>query len=282
MRTTPLAGLRVTPTDGACVRSFDLTHTSTALCRSSHQIVIKELVGLTAGAYRSLWTFISKHDLVGKVTWSNAPPDDPALDLFMEPRLLHAVDRPGIMFRVVDVPNALLGRGYSGGAGSVTLRVVEDTLAPWNAGWWRLSVAEGGEPSVEQLSEADAAGEEVLTFDAIRQLGLLFVVSTPPLLLWHDSCRQRNGRAGRADGKRPRVEGACDRAVGGVARGGPAFRDADAAPLPRPFLSAAAGGAVRGGQAFRDAGAAPLSRPLMAAAAPNVPLSEASSGRATG
>ena len=169
------------------VRSFDLTHTSTALCRSSHQIVIRELVGLTAGAYRSLWTFISKHDLVGKVTWSNAPPDDPALDLFMEPRLLHAVDRPGIMFRVVDVPNALLGRGYSGGAGSVTLRVVEDTLAPWNAGWWRLSVAEGGEPSVAQLSEADAAGEEVLTFDAIRQLGLLFVVSTPPLLLWHGS-----------------------------------------------------------------------------------------------
>ena len=96
-----------------------------ALCRSSHQIVIKELVGLTAGAYRSLWTFISKHDLVGKVTWSNAPPDDPALDLFMEPRLLHAVDRPGIMFRVVDVPNALLGRGYSGGAGSVTLRVAD-------------------------------------------------------------------------------------------------------------------------------------------------------------
>ena len=80
------------------------------------------------------------------MTWSNAPPDDPALDLFMEPRLLHAVDRPGIMFRVVDVPNALLGRGYSGGAGSVTLRVVEDTLAPWNAGWWRLSVGEGGEP----------------------------------------------------------------------------------------------------------------------------------------
>ena len=124
------------------------------------------------------------------MTWSNAPPDDPALDLFMEPRLLHAVDRPGIMLRVVDVPNALLGRGYSGGAGSVTLRVVEDTLAPWNAGWWRLSVGEGGEPSVERLSEADAAGEEVLTFDAIRQLGLLFVVSTPPLLLWHGSCHK--------------------------------------------------------------------------------------------
>ena len=42
----------------------------------------------------------------------------------------------------------------------------------------------------QQLSEADAAGEEVLTFDAIRQLGLLFVVSTPPLLLWHGSCHK--------------------------------------------------------------------------------------------
>ena len=31
-------------------------------------------------AYRSLWSFLAHHDLVGRVRWNDAPADDPAWD----------------------------------------------------------------------------------------------------------------------------------------------------------------------------------------------------------
>ena len=42
-----------------------------------------------ADAYRSLWSWLARHDLVGRIVWTRAPIDDPALELFVEPRLLN-------------------------------------------------------------------------------------------------------------------------------------------------------------------------------------------------
>ncbi len=108
----------------------------------SDEIKVRELVWLNADAYRSLWGFLKRHDLVGAVRWANAPGDDPALELFMEPRLLQANDGGSVLFRMVDVPTALASRGYVN-EGAVTLRVTDDTIAPWNEGTWTISVANG-------------------------------------------------------------------------------------------------------------------------------------------
>jgi len=54
-------------------------------------------------AYRSLWSYLARHDLVGCIRWENVPMDDPAPDLFAEPRLLQTALDEGAWLRVVDV-----------------------------------------------------------------------------------------------------------------------------------------------------------------------------------
>ena len=103
----------------------------------SQEIVIRDFAWLDIDAYRTLWSFLGAHDLVGRVTWNNAPMDDPAVELFAEPRMLHCCDREGSWMRIVDAESALAGRGYQG-AGSVVIEVVGDDLAPWNNGRWHL------------------------------------------------------------------------------------------------------------------------------------------------
>jgi len=118
----------------------------------SQEIVIRELVWLSADACRALWTFIARHDLVGRVRWENAPADDPAWELFVEPRMLNARDREGAYFRIVDVPGALAGRGYDRD-GECVIAVAPDRETPWNNGTWRLSVT-GGRAEVRPTTDA--------------------------------------------------------------------------------------------------------------------------------
>ncbi len=120
----------------------------------NQEIVIRDLAWLSPDAYRSLWSFIRRHDLVGSVRWDNAPSDDPAVELFMEPRLLHARDHEGLWLRMVDVPAALAGRGWNAD-GELSLSVAEDALAPWNTGIWRLSVADGSAEVTPGAASAD-------------------------------------------------------------------------------------------------------------------------------
>ena len=74
--------------------------------------------------------------------WNNAPSDDPAVEYFLEPRLLEARDHEGFWMRLVDVVAALKGRGWTT-EGEVSISVRDDPLAPWNCGHYRLAVAGG-------------------------------------------------------------------------------------------------------------------------------------------
>ncbi|MGH1490194.1 MAG: GNAT family N-acetyltransferase [Acidimicrobiales bacterium] len=118
----------------------------------SQELVIRDLGWLTLDAYRSLWSYVARHDLVGRAVWATAPADDPAEELFSEPRMLHTEDGEGAWFRVIDVEAALSGRGYSQ-AGQVTLRLPEDDLAPWNAGTYTI------ETDGEETTVARSTGE---------------------------------------------------------------------------------------------------------------------------
>ncbi len=120
------------------LRSGKVDHAS-----RDQELKVRDLVWLDQNAYRSLWSFIASHDLVGRVTWNDAPADDPAFEFFMEPRLLHARDREGAWFRIVDAPKALAGRGYDVTTG-IAIGIEPDPLTPWNDGVWRLDTSAEG------------------------------------------------------------------------------------------------------------------------------------------
>jgi predicted acetyltransferase len=55
------------------VRNEKVAHPTRA-----QELVVKDLVWLNADAYRSLWSWLGRHDLVGRISWMRAPVDDPA------------------------------------------------------------------------------------------------------------------------------------------------------------------------------------------------------------
>lgn len=132
----------------------------------AQELVIRDLGWLDLDAYRSLWSYVARHDLVGRVVWDTVPADDPADELLAEPRMLRAEDGEGAWFRVIDVEAALGGRGYSR-AGQVTVQVPEDDLAPWNVGTYTIET-DGEETSVARSS---AKPDAVVP---IKALGSLF------------------------------------------------------------------------------------------------------------
>ena len=132
----------------------------------SQGMKIRDLVWLDGDAYRSLWSFVARHDLVGRVEWPNAPADDPATELMVEPRMLNTAEGEGSWFRVVDISAALTERGYFG-AGDVNIAISGDTLADWNNGTWQLTAHPEGAAVVSTKAAADA------TMD-IKALSALF------------------------------------------------------------------------------------------------------------
>ena len=129
------------------------------------ELVVRDLAWRTTDAYRSLWSYIARHDLVGRVRWNDAPLDDPAPELFLEPRLLNAVDREGAWFRIVDAPKALAGRGYDAEA-TLSIGIADDALTPWNNGVWQLDAG----PDGAQVRPANGAPEIALNAKALASL----------------------------------------------------------------------------------------------------------------
>lgn len=131
----------------------------------NQEIVVRDLAWLTVDAWRSLWTWLRRHDLVGRIHWPRAPVDDPAPELFVEPRLLNVQVRDGIWLRIVDVPGALAARGYDVDD-TITLQVEADALAPWNSGRYRLECSADG----ARVSSTMAAADVVLGIKALASL----------------------------------------------------------------------------------------------------------------
>ena len=131
----------------------------------NQEIVVRDLAWLSPDAYRCLWTFIKRHDLVGRVRWDNAPADDPGGEFFMEPRLLHARDREGFWLRMIDVEAALEARGWDD-EGQISIEIADDLLAPWNAGTYTLTTANGA----AEVTRDSGAGDIRLSVKALASL----------------------------------------------------------------------------------------------------------------
>jgi predicted acetyltransferase len=101
------------------------------------KLAINDFIALDMEAYRGLWEYIRRHDLVGRVEMHGVPEDDPAPNLLLEPRMLNRRTSDEIWMRVIDVEQAIPQRPY-GSRGELTFAVEGDDICPWNAGTYLM------------------------------------------------------------------------------------------------------------------------------------------------
>ncbi len=104
-------------------------------------VELQELVATDPGAHRALWRFVIDTDLASSVLAESIPVDDPVSVLLEEPARSRQSRGWPVYLRLVDVPGALMARGYRTDD-TLTLRV-HDRFRPHNDGTWRMVVAEG-------------------------------------------------------------------------------------------------------------------------------------------
>ena len=167
-----------------------------ALFPESPQIMdVFDFVWLDMDAYRGLWRFLGSHDLVDRIRFDYVAEDDPAPNLFLEPRRLRRKTLDGVWMRVVDAQAALRDRGYDL-PGEAVIQVTEDELCPWNNGCYRVVVNEQG-AEVEKLTGSTSPDL------VIRPDGLASLVSGHT----RASDLDRMGRAAIPDAKQaPRLD----------------------------------------------------------------------------
>ena len=129
------------------------------------EMVIRDFVWLTQDAYLSLWQFVTRHDLVGRVRYNTAPLDDPAAEFFEEPRLLYPRVAEGIWMRIIDVAGALQARGYTT-SGRLVLAIGGDDIAEWNNSTFSLET----DGNTTQVSRTTAAPNISLSIKALASL----------------------------------------------------------------------------------------------------------------
>jgi len=101
-------------------------------------MTVRDFVALDMDAWRGLWEYIRRHDLVGRVEMNGCiGEDDPAPDLLLEPRMLNRRTGDAIWLRVVDVEKALPERPY-GDRGEIVVAIDGDDACPWNNGSFLL------------------------------------------------------------------------------------------------------------------------------------------------
>ena len=103
---------------------------------------VVDLVAATDAAYLELWQFLGSIDLVERISWQDAPVDDPLTWALEDPRCVESSDhRDMLWLRILDPAQALGARRYSAD-GSLVL-AVSDGLG-FAAGTFVLEVS-GGE-----------------------------------------------------------------------------------------------------------------------------------------
>jgi predicted acetyltransferase len=114
-----------------------------------------DLLAATAAATAALWRFCLDVDLMSRVEAGSRSSDDPVRHLLADPRAVRDLVHDGVWVRLVDVPAALAGRGYST-EGTLTFEV-RDEFCPWNAGRWELRAGAGGAECRPSQGEPDLA-----------------------------------------------------------------------------------------------------------------------------
>lgn len=113
--------------------------------RPSGVLEIIELVAIDARAEATLWQVALRADLFPRVTWWNAPVDDPLPWMVTDARRIRRRRVDTLWLRLGDVPAALAARRYAA-AGALRLAIDGDA--------WELTVAGGGHARCEAAAGA--------------------------------------------------------------------------------------------------------------------------------
>ena len=159
---------------GDCYVIYTLRANKVDHATRGQEIIVRDMAWLSMDSYRSMWEWLKRHDLVGRVSYRTAAIDDPAVELFAEPRLLHSVDHEGLWLRVVDAERALKDRAYSND-GEVTIRLTDDSLTPWNNRTIKLEAStEGAQVSSSESTDLTMSAKALASlysgFRSARQL----------------------------------------------------------------------------------------------------------------
>ena len=141
-----------------------------------HTVQVVDFVAATHEAYLELWQFLAAIDLVERVTWEEAPLDDPLTWALADPRCIDSSDsRDMLWLRILDVPKALEARRYP-----VDGRLVLEVQDPLGltAGTFAVEVS-GGEAAVVRL---EAAQDPDLTMD-VSALSSIYLGAVSPVTL---------------------------------------------------------------------------------------------------
>jgi predicted acetyltransferase len=139
-------------------------------------VKIGDLLAATDAAYLELWQFLGSIDLVERVSWQEAPVDDPLAWALEDPRCIESSEhRDMLWLRILDTAAALAARHYAAD-GSLVLRIL-DSLGLAD-GTFELVVRDGG-ASVSRVEEDRGAD---LVMD-VAALGSLYLGGVCPVTL---------------------------------------------------------------------------------------------------
>ncbi|GAA2852477.1 hypothetical protein GCM10010517_10160 [Streptosporangium fragile] len=105
-------------------------------------IAVDTLLAGSEATARTLWSLVGSSSSVAESVHAVVAPDDPVLWLIGE-RSHDLVKQTRWMFRVVDLPAAVAGRGFPANVTLDAVVRVDDPQRPGNSGLWHLSVAGG-------------------------------------------------------------------------------------------------------------------------------------------
>jgi predicted acetyltransferase len=107
----------------------------------NQRLKAREVQGRTPDGVAAIWRFLFDVDLVRRVTAGARPPDDPLLDLLVEPRRLNLKLRDGMFLRLLDVPAVMAARRFA--VDGHLVFDVADPFIPELEGRFELAVRDG-------------------------------------------------------------------------------------------------------------------------------------------
>lgn len=157
-------------------------------------VEVVDLLAASNAAYLELWQFLGAIDLIQRVSWEDAPVDDPLGWALTDPRCIEASDvRDMLWLRILDVPAALSARHYS--ADGMLVFKVADTLG-LAGGTFAVTVS-GGAATVELLAGGSGAEVGIDVELDIADLSSIYLGAVSPVTL-AAAGRIREHRSGAA------------------------------------------------------------------------------------
>jgi len=111
---------------------------------------IVEQVSLTDTAHATMWRFLLNFDLVGKITATNRPADDPLWWMLADPRRLNRTSHDALWVRLLDIPNALEARTYNAD-GQIKIGLISESQ-PAEAGTYVIDI-DDSQASVKKTTD---------------------------------------------------------------------------------------------------------------------------------